>query len=269
MLAICRGRPPLKTIEDWYWVLSDGNTHPCPESSRQLSWFFSCEMAGRFKDGQVNWLKMAVVNDTFEKISDGAGVHGVKHYEVLKNWETWWKLKDDTRADCGKSKVKEASMWNNMHTVTGHLAPGVECPAKDVWWCVIYPQHLWIAWGFKVQSGFKTTEARRDSTNKWWSWVVPTPVNLLRFTIGRHNCSCRFSQKCCARIPIRSLSKSSLWGENPESRWFLEQRCTGCHDSYQVHPYRCPSPQPCAWIHNRLSSTLEHFSGDANEEGLI
>ena len=27
--------------------------------------------------------------------------------------------------------------------------------------CVIYPQHLWIAWGFKVQSGFQTTEARR------------------------------------------------------------------------------------------------------------
>ena len=89
-LALCRGRPPLKTIEDWYWVLSDGNTHPCPECSPQLSWLFSCEMAGRLKDGQVTWLKMANVNDTFEKISDGAGVHGVKQFEVLKRFGKKW-----------------------------------------------------------------------------------------------------------------------------------------------------------------------------------
>ena len=30
--------------------------------------------------------------NTFEKISDGAGVHGVKRYEVLKNWETWLEI---------------------------------------------------------------------------------------------------------------------------------------------------------------------------------
>lgn len=84
----------------------------------------------------------ANVNDTFEKISDGAGVHGVKQFEVLKNWENDWNNMltkwDDTRTDRGKSEVKEASMWNTGYTATGHLAPwsGMSCER-----CVIYPQH--------------------------------------------------------------------------------------------------------------------------------
>lgn len=37
-----------------------------------------------------------------------------------------------TQEQTGKSEVKEASMSNTGYTATGHLAPGAECPAKDV-----------------------------------------------------------------------------------------------------------------------------------------
>ena len=71
----------------WHFF-GGANVSPLPASRD-----FPAEMAGRFS--RLNFgSKMAKsigrganVNDTFEKISDGAGVHGVKQFEVLKNWK--------------------------------------------------------------------------------------------------------------------------------------------------------------------------------------
>ena len=47
-----------------------------------------------------------------------------------------------------------------MHTATGHFALEWNVLRKM---CDVSPASP-MAWGFKVQSGFKTNEARRDST---------------------------------------------------------------------------------------------------------
>ncbi len=95
---------------------------------------------------------------------DGAGVHGVKPCEVLKNWEikqycmlTNW---DDTAQTVANQKLRKHPCETPC-TLRLDTSPwsGMSCER-----CVIYPQHLWVVWGFKVQSGFKTNEARRDST---------------------------------------------------------------------------------------------------------